>query len=736
MSATLDSAECLQLVEVDAAELLGYSHVSNKPGNPQVNNLVLKEKNIFFLTDPKGNVPQGEQCHLGLYSEDTRFLSRWELQVMGQEPTVLSSQANRVFCNQIDLTTSFSETAKDIYEHSFIHLRRRQAVSDKLIERVRISNYLNVRQPMTFTIYYAADFADMFEVRGAERTRRGTYYRPILQEDRVALCYRGLDGTLRTTRIVFGIRPSNLTERYAEFQVNIPPGGDFLLEMHVVPLIGGACDEVHLVTFAEVYREISEDYAQWRSICTRIQTDDEFLTSSLGQSVTDLRALMIQYDKRPIISAGIPWYSTPFGRDSLITSLQTLIVNPDIARDTLVFLAHYQGKQTNDYTVEEPGKILHEIRRGEMASCGEIPHVPYYGTVDATPLFLVLLHAYFAWTNDIELVRQLLPNAEAALHWIDTYGDVDGDGFVEYWNFTERGCLHQGWKDSVDGVIFPDGTQPQLPIALVEVQGYVYDAKMGMSRIYRALGNTERSRQLRAQADRLKEQIEEKFYLKSEKFYAIALDGRKRPMHSVTSNPAHLLMCNVVSQAAAQRVERRLMAEDMYSGWGIRTFSARHSAYNPLSYHNGSVWPHDNAMALLGLCNYNLKNSAERTFSDIYAACLHFQYYRMPELYCGMPRRPNDSPVHYPVACTPQAWAAATFFMMLQGLLGIRPDAPRGRLTISNPRLPHILNDLTIHNMRVGNGRVTLHVTRQGERTFVNVVEHSGEPVRVTIEWG
>jgi glycogen debranching enzyme len=480
---------------------------------------------------------------------------------------------------------------------------------------------------------------------------------------------------------------------------------------------------------------VSEDYARWRNTCTRLQSDDEFFTTSLTQSVTDLRALMITYDHKPIISAGIPWYSTPFGRDSIITSLQSLMINPDIARDTLIFLGEYQGKQTSDFTTEEPGKILHEIRRGEMAKCGEIPHVPYYGTVDATPLFLVLLHAYFLWTNDLELVRKLLPNAELALHWLDTYGDVDGDGFVEYWNYTERGCLHQGWKDSVDGVTFPDGTQPQLPIALVEVQGYVYEAKMGMSRIYRVLGQTMKSRKLREEAQKLQAQIESRFWLKDEKFYALALDGRKRPLNSLTSNPAHLLYSKAVSQASAQRVERTLMSDEMYSGWGIRTFSARHSAYNPLSYHNGSVWPHDNSIAIMGLCNYNLKNSAERTFADIYSACLHFQYYRLPELYCGMTRQPNDSPVHYPVACTPQAWAAATFPLMLQGLLGIRPDAPRGRLHIENPRLPHVLNDLTIHNMRVGNSRVTLHVTRQNERTFVNVIEQSGDPVRVTIEW-
>jgi len=723
------------LEPVDPAELLGTATVTSQPSNPQVNSLVMKEDNLFFLTGQSGNVSNNDGGHLGLYYEDTRYLSRWELSLLNHEPIVLSSQANRVFCNQIDLTTTSHQGGKDIYEHNFLHVRRRQGVSTQLVERLRISNYLNVKQRVQFKIHFAADFADMFEVRGAQRPARGTYYRPILESDRIALCYMGLDGQMRTTRIVFSVAPTSLTSHAADYQITIPPGGDFLLEINVVPVLGGPEADYPRPHYAEVYNAISENYNQWRNHCTAVQSDDEFFTASLEQSITDLRALMITYDEQRFISAGIPWYSTPFGRDSCITALQTLMVNPDIARDTLLFLAHYQGTRTDDYTTEEPGKILHEIRRGEMARCGEIPHVPYYGTVDATPLFLVLLYHYFAWTNDMDLVRRLLPNAERALHWIDTYGDVDGDGFVEYWKYTERGCLHQGWKDSVDGVLFPDATQPQLPIALVEVQGYVYEAKLGMSRLYRALNRADDSRRLKQQAQELQSRIEAAFWMKDEKFYALALDGRKRPMKSITSNPTHLLMNHAISAASAARVERRIMADDMYSGWGMRTFSSRHSAYNPLSYHNGSVWPHDNAMALLGLCNYNLKKSAERIFTDLYDASLHFQYYRLPELFCGMVRQPNDSPVHYPVACTPQAWAAASFFLKLQGLVGIKPDAPRGRLHITNPRLPGLMGELTIRNMRVGNSRVTLHVTRQNERTFVNVLEHSGDPVKVTIEW-
>jgi glycogen debranching enzyme len=507
---------------------------------------------------------------------------QWEAVVLGQEPTVLSSQANRVFCNQIDLTTSSGEIGKDIYEHSYMHIRRRQALSDKFIERIRVSNYLNIPLRIKLLLRFAADFADMFEVRGIERTHRGTYYKPIIINNTVLLIYRGLDHVFRVTQVVFDSIPTHLDFKSAEFDMIVEPSGTFLLEAHVIPSVEHLPKPVKPESYATIYKHIADDYAKWRTHCTNVQTNDEFLTSSLQQSITDLRALMVNYDDLPIISAGIPWYSTPFGRDSLITSLQSLMINPDIARDALTFLAKYQGTRVDDFTNEEPGKILHEIRRGEMARCGEIPHVPYYGTVDATPLFLVLLYQYWLWTGDDDLVRSLLPNAERALNWIDSYGDVDADGFVEYWRYTERGCLHQGWKDSVDGVTFPDGMQPQLPIALVEVQGYVYEAKLGMSRLYRALGQQEKGKALRAQAELLKDRIEESFWLRDLKYYALALDGRKRPMATVTSNPAHLLFSRAVSQTGAARIERRLMSDDMFSGWGIRTLSSSHCSRRPV----------------------------------------------------------------------------------------------------------------------------------------------------------
>lgn len=723
------------LEEIDPTELLGYSSVLCKAAASGTH-LVLKEDNLFMLTDEAGNVTGCDHSQMGLFFEDTRFLSRWDLSLMGEQPLVLSSQANRAFCSQIDMTTTGPAGGKDVYEHNFLHIRRRQVVSDKLIERLRISNYLNFPQRMTLVVHFAADFVDMFEVRGMKRPLRGTYYRPIVRDYEVIMAYRGRDKLMRLTHLYFDHTPTRLDAKSAEYDITIPGAGTFLLEIHVSPMIERDkefCDPAS--SYRELFKRIGDDYSNWRGQCTSFRCDNEYMQVSLGQTVTDLRALGVTHEGQKVISAGIPWFSTAFGRDALLASAQSLMVNPSIARDTLRFLARHQGEKIDNFTAEEPGKIMHEIRRGEMANCREIPHIPYYGTVDATPLFLVLMGEYYDWTADLQLMRELLPHADRALQWIDEYGDVDGDGFVEYWKYTERGILHQGWKDSLDGVIMPDGSQPELPVALVEVQGYICDAKFRMSRIYRDLGYSDRARELKSEAQAMQRQIDEVFWMKEERFYALALDAKKRQIPSVTSNPGHLLWSRALTPGDAAKIERRLLADDMFSGWGIRSMSSRHAAYNPLSYHNGSVWPHDNSLAAKGMCYYNLKWSAERVFTALYEASLHFQYYRLPELFCGMTRIAGDSPVHYPVACTPQAWAAASFPMILQGLLGLKPDAPRHHLRIENPHLPALIGDMTIRDMRVGESRVTLHVTRQNERTFVNIVEQTGEPLRVTIEW-
>lgn len=450
--------------------------------------------------------------------------------------------------------------------------------------------------------------------------------------------------------------------------------------------------------------------------------------------MADLHALTIRYGGRPIITAGIPWFTAPFGRDSIITSLQALIFNPDIAVQTLRFLAAYQGDRLDEFTEEQPGKILHEVRRGEMASCREVPHLPYYGSVDATPLFLILLGETLRWTGDLGLARELLPHAERALRWIHEYGDLDGDGFVEYARRSPSGLSNQGWKDSDDGVPFPDGTIPKPPIALVEVQGYVYAAMRAMAEVYAALDNKEGSRRLRAEAEALRRRIQDAFWFEETGYYALALDGDKRPLPTITSNPGHLLWAGVPTAAQAQRMAAVLLGERLFSGWGVRTLARNQPVYNPLSYHDGTVWPHDNSLIALGLARYGFRVEAATILIALYEASLYFRYHRLPELFCGLGRGETDAPVHYPVSCSPQAWAAGAFFPMLQGVLGIEPDAIAGTLHLVRPYLPDRLQLMEAVRVRIGRSRVSVQFSAQRERTMANVLAIDGDPLQVRID--
>jgi glycogen debranching enzyme len=489
-------------------------------------------------------------------------------------------------------------------------------------------------------------------------------------------------------------------------------------------------------SFSEHAAQLAATYEQWRRECADWSSDVSSFNALLNRSVDDLRALHVQIDGVSVISAGTPWYSTIFGRDSLITSLETLPLTPRIAVDTLRYLALRQGTKEDLFTEEQPGKILHELRRGELARAGEVPHVPYYGTVDATPLWCVLLHETWRWTGDDGLVRELLPNLERALAWIDRYGDVDGDGLVEYARSSETGLVNQGWKDSFDGVPYPDGRLPEPPIALVEVQGYVYDAKLRAAQLFEHLGRAEDAARLRREGEALREQIEERFWCEELGAYAIALDGQKRALPTLTSNAGHLLWSRVPHAERAARVAKTMLAPDMFSGWGIRTLSARHAVYNPMSYHDGSVWPHDNAILVSGLAHYGLAPAALPVLAGLHDAGTRMEALRLPELFCGIPRSDATRPVLYPVSCSPQAWASGAMFLLLQSVLGIRPNAPRGVLHVRDPQLPPFLRELTVNSLAIGDSRVTLHFRRHAGRTLANLLAVEDEPLRVQIELG
>ena len=723
------------LVPVPAAELLGYDDIQCTAQTLARTELVLKEGNLFLLTDKAGNVHPPGACELGLFYEDTRMLSHYQLITAGGEPDVLSSQASRVFVSQIDLTVTDREFGGIFTEpKNFLHIRREQLLDHFMTDRLILTNYMGRPVEFWVELRFAADFADIFEVRGATRPRRGQYFRPLVGEREVIWSYCGLDNRLRQTVLRFSILPGELEAGRARWYFHLHPKDSVELEVWIHPLIDQQRAPVVEESFGERFRRVRATYDRWHEESAGIRTDDEFFNATVRQSITDLRALMTEFAGRPIITAGIPWFATPFGRDSIVTSLQALMIRPEIARHTLRFLAAFQGERVDEWTEEEPGKILHEIRRGEMAACREIPHTPYYGSVDATPLFLILLGETFRWTGDLDLVRELLPHAERALQWLDEYGDQDGDGFIEYARRSRRGLVNQGWKDSGDGVTFPDGTLPEPPIALVEVQGYAYRAKVEMAELYAALGDIARAGQLRAQAVALRQRINDAFWMEDRGYYALALDGEKRPLPTITSNPGHLLWAGVPTFEQARRMAEVLLGDEMFSGWGIRTLARHQPVYNPLSYHNGTVWPHDNSLIALGLARYGLRREAATVLDALFDAALHFRYHRLPELFCGIWRQETDAPVAYPVSCSPHAWAAAALFPMIQGALGIEPDARNRMLRLVQPQLPRRLRYLDIINLPVGRSRVSLQFNRYGERTMVNVTEVEGEPLNVRID--
>jgi glycogen debranching enzyme len=723
---------------VSMEEAVGYAQIGCEHETPIENGLVLKHDRYFLLVDSHGDIVPPGRCALGLFRDDTRVLSHYGLTVCGGPPSLLSAQTLTSYSAQIDLAVSDRDFGGRGWDpKSAVHIRREILIADRMIERVTFTNHLVSSIDFWVELRVGADFADIFEVRGWKRPRRGTFLAPEVDGDAIRMAYRGRDGGVIRTRIVFREMPTRLEARVARWEATLEPKGQLTAEWEVVAATGDDGDAIFPASRRDAHRTVmAQTYAHWRSQCSRWTSDVATLNSTLARSIDDLRALYVEVDGADVISAGIPWYSTVFGRDSIITSLETLAVQPQIATDTLRYLAIRQGKKEDPFTEEQPGKIMHELRRGEMARTGEIPHVPYYGTIDATPLWLILLSEAWRWTGDDDLLRSLMPNAERALTWIDRYGDIDGDGFVEYARTSEKGLVNQGWKDSGDGVPFPDGTLPHPPIALIEVQGYVYDAKVRMSALYAALGDLPRAEALGKEAEALRRRIEERFWVEELGTFALALDGDKRPIPTSTSNAGHTLWSRVPTLERAASIGNRLLARDMFSGWGIRTLSASHPVYNPMSYHNGSVWPHDNAIIVVGLAMHGMATAAMPVVSALHMAAVQSESQRLPELFCGMTRAHGMRPVQYPVSCLPQAWASAAMFMILQGMLGIYPEAPAGVLHIRNPVLPDFMGELAINGMAVGQSRVSLQFRRHGTRTLANLIDSQGAPLQVRIELG
>lgn len=695
---------------------------------------LIKEGDLFLLTNLEGNVPRGNPNGFGLYYQDTRFLSAYELAIQGLRPTTLLSTGRFHFVGAQVLTNPALLTAEgQRVSEQTIQIRRY-----RIVRRTDASESLTIQNFNTFPItldvafHFEADFADMFEVRGLVRSEtRGTLHEPQYQgNDTIVFRYDGRDGIVRTTTVRFDPPPAGLRAGTASYRLELPPGGSHRLTISIQIALVHQTPEARSIPSIPTRAPLT-GYRQWLAEQVSLETSNGLFNAIFLQARYDLRVLLSGDVEMPYIAAGIPWYATLFGRDSLVTALQDLWISPSSARHVLRLLARFQGTRDDPWRDEEPGKIMHELRRGELANLGEIPFTPYYGSIDATPLWIILLGEYYRATGDLALVQELRPHLDAALQWIDRYGDRDGDGFVEYHCRSESGLVNQGWKDSWDGIVHADGSLPEPPIALVEVQGNVYAARRLAAEMFRALGDHERAHQIDEQANALRKAFDTAFWMPSENYYCVALDAHKQQVTSITSNPGQALWSGIVPPERAEAVARRLMDEDMFSGWGIRTLSSREIRYNPTGYHVGTVWPHDNALIALGLKRYHQEALAVELITGLYEAVQHFPSYRMPELFCGFARSAFGVPVRYPVACSPQAWAASAWSAMLQALLGIQLNAPAGELRIVRPSLPPWLQWVHVKRLAVGEGEVDLRYERIGDHTAVDVAAMRGD-VRVT----
>ncbi len=731
----------LTIVPLEQLEAIACPYVepriafqANEPR--KLNNLTLIDGKTFLSTSVAGDIAPFGAPDIGFFHDDTRFLSGLELKLEGHRAVVLSSNTEKSFVSQIELTTgniTLRETF-DLPENS-IHLRREQLLAANVFfDYLTFENFNLVDVEFTAELRYAADFMDVFQVRGTKRGHTGQYYRPYWNDGSLTFAYKGVDGVRRQTCVRMSPTPDQVDETGAFWHIRLKPMQRVRIQTDISAVLDG--DEhrrLKSYDFAANLKQRRQTYDAWRQQSTHFDSSHDEFDEALNTAEADFHALQIPDGNEHIIAAGIPWFATIFGRDSIIAAYQSLLLNPRLAADTLRVLARYQGTKVDDWRDEEPGKILHEHRVGEMTRAGEMPFGPYYGSVDATPLFLVLASEYYNWTADEALIRDILPAIYKALNWIERYGDPDKDGFIEYQRRSERGLANQGWKDSWDANLHRNGSVANTPIALIEVQGYVYDAKYRMARLLRALGDTETAHRLKREAGELAKRIDKEFWVSGNGFYAMALDAKKKKLEVISSNPGHLLFSRALRKDRARTVANRLMQPDMHSGWGWRTMANTEKVYNPLSYHRGSVWPHDNSLIAHGMALYDFPRPALHTLTTMFQTAVTFRNNRLPELFCGLQRQEADVPVHYPVSCSPQAWASGAFFLMLTSVLGIRPSAPDHELNIVNPALPEWLNSFEVRNLRIGKSRVGLDFIRRGERTYCNVVDVEGEPLLVNV---
>ena len=690
---------------------------------------VLKFGDTFAVFNRYGDIEPLGNSQFGLFHAETRHLSCFTLRLNREQPMLLSStiREDNAFLS-VDLTNvDTNMNGAGNLPRGTVHLFRLQFLRDSACyEYIRLLNYGLEPIEVSLLLQFDADFADIFEVRGTKRDRRGKRLPNRVEEDSVILSYDGLDGVLRRTVLQFSPQAQSLSPTEAQFQVSLKPKEEKTILCTV------ACERDtpsrRVAPFQTAFQGLDRELLHTGIDDCRITTSSESFNSWLTRSSADLRMLIGGNPEGPYPYAGVPWFNTVFGRDGIITALECLWLAPRIAEGVLKYLAETQAEEVIPALDAEPGKIIHEMRRGEMAMTKEVPFARYYGSIDSTPLFVILAGEYFLRTANLSLIRKLWPNFKRALQWIDEYGDCDGDGFVEYRQRSSRGLVQQGWKDSHDSVFHADGSMAEPPIALCEVQAYVYAAKRSGALLARALLETELADRLESQAEELRIRFERDFWCDELGMYALALDGNKKPCRVRTSNAGQVLFSKIADAKRAEMVASALMSEQLFSGWGVRTVGAWESRYNPMSYHNGSVWPHDNALIGLGFSLYGLQEQCCQLLEALFHVSRGMDLQRLPELFCGFHKRADaNGPTLYPVACAPQAWAAGSVYLLLRSCLGLTVRARERQLCFSKPALPPSVHEIRIEKLQVAGAYVDLLIQRSKGGVAMEVLSKQGE---------
>ena len=687
---------------------------------------VLNHIDTYGIFDRWGDISPIGKGVQGIYHKDTRFVSRLELTINGIRPLLLSSaikEENEIL--SVDLTNpELKDNKGKAIAKGTIHIRRSQFIrNNQFYEQVNLTNHHKEPHEVDLCFRIESDFKDIFEIRGLERHQRGKIYpAKFNRHQKLVIRYKGLDNVKRYTKIRFSEpKLAIFSGNTVTFRLPLLPRKTVIIDYSISFIIGSGNDGNKSYTVA--FKEIEPQLKEAKELFPAVTTSNEQFNHWLNRSKTDLLSLTAQtpYGRYPY--AGVPWFNTAFGRDGLITALETLWLSPDLAKDVLSFLAANQAKREVFEQDAEPGKILHETRGGELVAIGELPFRQYYGTVDATPLFVMLAGAYFERTGDHKFIRLIWPNITAALKWIDQYGDVDGDGFVEYYHKAEKGLTNQGWKDSFDSISHADGNLAEAPIALCEVQGYVYAATLYGAQLARLFGEHSLSGRLEREAQTLKKRFNKAFWDEGLQCYALALDKYKKKCRVIASNAGHTLYTGIADADKAAILVKTLMKKDMFSGWGIRTLSENEVMYNPMSYHNGSVWPHDVAIIANGFSKYGFQEEVLELLKGLFDASLFIDLQRLPELFCGFERRKGEGPTAYPVACSPQAWSVAAVFLLLQSILQVKILAEEKTVYFDKPILPEFLSTMTIKNLPVGNNycSFTMHRYESNDAVSINI---------------